>query len=65
MLDAFGLRAHEEGNTQQYVCREFAQYEHQPVRQHEAFVVDLLIDVSDRRDTRHQRAWVQYRQQSQ
>ena len=65
MLNTFGLCAHQERNTQQYVRREFAQYEHESVRQHEAFVVDLLIDVPDRRDTCHQRARVQYRQQSQ
>ncbi len=64
MLNAFGLCAHQERNTQQYVRREFAQYEHEPVRQHEAFVVDLLIDVPDSGDTRHQRAWIQYCQQS-
>lgn len=65
VLNTFGLCAHQERNTQQHVRREFAQYEHEPVRQHEAFVVDLLIDVPDRRDARHQRTRVQYRQQSQ
>ena len=58
MLNSFGLCAHEEGDTQQHIGREFAQYEHQSVRQHKAFVIDLLIDVSDGGDTRHQRAWV-------
>ena len=62
MLDTFGLCACQEGNTQQYIRRQFAQYEHRAVPQHLPFVIDFLIDITDRRDARDQRTRVQDRQ---
>ena len=64
MLNPFRLCAHKERNTQQHVGRQFAQYEHQSVGQHEPFVIDLLVDIADGSYTRHQRTRIQYRQQS-
>jgi len=64
VLNAVGLCASQERNTEQHVCRQFTQNEHQSVSQHEPFVIDLLVNIADRRDAGHQRTRIQYRQQS-
>ena len=65
MLNTIGLRAHEKRNTEQNVRRQFTQHEHSAVAQHFAFIIDFLVDIADGGNTCHQRARVQYCEQSQ
>ena len=63
--DTLRLCAREERNTEQNIRSQFAQHEHQTVRQNHPFVIDFLVDITDGGDARHQRARVQNSQQSQ
>lgn len=60
MLYTIRLSAHHKRNTEQYICRQFAENEHQTVRQNEPFVIDFLVDITDGGDACHQRTRVKY-----
>lgn len=49
VMNALGLRPHDEGEAQQHVGRQLAEDEHQSAGQHAAFVLQLAVDISDGR----------------
>ena len=64
MLNTGRLCAHEERDTEEYVCGQFAENEHRPVAEHLSFVIDFLINITDGSDARNQCTRVENRQQS-
>jgi len=64
-LDALGLRAHEERNTEQHIGRQFAEDKHESVGQHQAAVIDFFVNIAYGGDAGHECAGIENRQQTQ